>query len=64
MQLPRGPIEYSFHFIIGVGNGIDTFNFSLVIHLFEILKMLYPPKGLCKANTEGGPIVFTYVLLG
>ena len=25
-------------------------------------KMFYPPKGLCKADTEGGPIVFTYVL--
>ena len=24
--------------------------------------MFYPPKGLCKADTEGGPIVFTYVL--
>ena len=23
---------------------------------------LYPPKGLCIADTEGGPIVFTYVL--
>ena len=26
------------------------------------LLMFYPPKGLCKADTEGGPIVFTYVL--
>ena len=26
------------------------------------LKMSYPPKGLCKADTEGSPIVFTYVL--
>ena len=24
--------------------------------------MFYPPKGVCKADTEGGPIVFTYVL--
>ena len=24
--------------------------------------MFYPPKGLCKADTEGGPIVFTYIL--
>ena len=30
-----------------------------VIRLFEILKMFYPPKG-----TEGGPIVFTYILVG
>ena len=22
----------------------------------------YPPKGLCKVDTEGGPIVFNYVL--
>ena len=26
--------------------------------------MFYPPKGLCKADTEGSPIVFTYVLFG
>ena len=32
------------------------------IGLFEILKIFYPPKGLCKADTEGGQIVFTYVL--
>ena len=24
--------------------------------------IFYPPKGICKADTEGGPIVFTYVL--
>ena len=30
--------------------------------LFENLIMFYPPKGLCEADTEGGPIVFTYVL--
>ena len=28
MQLPRGPIEYSFHFI-GVGNGIVGFKNTL-----------------------------------
>ena len=26
------------------------------------LLMFYPPKGVCRADTEGGPIVFTYVL--
>ena len=31
--------------------------------LFENLKMLYPPEGLCRAEPERGPIVFTYVLL-
>ena len=30
--------------------------------LFEILKMFYPPEGLCGAEPERGPIVFTYVL--
>ena len=34
-----------------------------VIRLFEILKMFYPPKELCKADTEGGPIVFTCLIL-
>ena len=32
--------------------------------LFEILKMFYPPEGLCSAEPERGPIVFTYVLFG
>ena len=31
--------------------------------LFEILKMFYPPEGLCRAEPERGPIVFTYVFL-
>ena len=46
----------------GLGNVYWTFNLQAVFCLFETLKMFYPPKGLCKADTEGGPIVFTYVL--
>ena len=46
----------------GLGNVYWTFNLLAVFCLFENLKMFYPPKGLCKADTEGGPIVFTYVL--
>ena len=34
------------------------------IGLFEILRMFYPPEGLCRAEPERGPIVFTYVLFG
>ena len=33
-----------------------------IIRLFEILKMLYPPKEAAKAVPEWGPIDFTYVL--
>ena len=33
MQLPRGSIEYSFHFN-GAGNGTDTFNLQTEICLF------------------------------
>ena len=43
--------------LFGLRNVYWTFNFELVIRLFETLKMFYPPKG-----TEGGSIVFTYVL--
>ena len=35
-----------------------TFNLQKILCLFETFKMFYPPK-----VTEGGPIVFTYVLL-
>ena len=47
---------------VGVGNDTGGFNLQTVFCLFETLKMFYPPKGICEADTEGGPIVFTYVL--
>ena len=28
-------------------------NFAMVIRLFEILKMFYPPEGLCGAEPKG-----------
>ena len=36
-----------------------TFNLQTV---FCLLKIFYPPEGLWRAEPEGGPIVFTYVL--
>ena len=30
----------------------------MVIRLFETSRMFYLPEGLCRADTEGGPIVF------
>ena len=45
-----------------LGNVYWTFNLQTVFCLFETFKMFYPPKGLCIADTEGGPIVFAYVL--
>ena len=39
-------------------------NFQLVIRLFETSKMFYPPEGLCGAEPEGGPIVFTLDFTG
>ena len=51
MLLPRGPIEYSFHFI-GVANGTDAFSLHAEIRRFEILKMLYPPEGGCECCSE------------
>ena len=48
--------------IIVLGNVYWTLNLGAVFCLFDTLKMFYARKGLCKADTEGGPIVFTYVL--
>ena len=33
----------------------DTFNLLADIRRFEILKMFFPPKGLCEAEPEWGP---------
>ena len=35
-----------------------------VIRLFEILKLFYTPEGLCWAELERGPIVFTLHFIG
>jgi len=45
-----------------LGNVYWTLNLLSVFCLFETFKMFYPPKGLWKADTEGGPIFFTCVL--
>ena len=34
------------------------------IGLFQIMKMFYPPEGLCRAEPKRGTTVFTYVLFG
>ena len=39
-------------------------NFAGLRGLFEILKMFYPPEGLCGAEPERGPIVFTLHFIG
>ena len=46
----------------GLGNVHWTFNLRAVFCLFETSKMFDPPEGLCRAEPEGGPIVFTNVL--
>ena len=43
---------------------IGFFVSEAVIRLFEILKMFYPPEGLCGAEPERGPIVFTLHFIG
>ena len=45
----------SFSFNYRLEKDFDTFELRLVNGLFEILKMFYPPKGLCKAEPEWGP---------
>ena len=44
-------------YFLGKESYIGPFVSDSVIRLFEILKIFYPPKG-----TEGGPIVFTYIV--
>ena len=50
--------------VVGVGNGTGGFNLQAVFCLFEILKMFYPPEGLCRAEPERGPIVFYLCFIG
>ena len=50
--------------IFGLGNVYWTFNLHAVFCLFETLKMFYPPEGLCAAEPERGPIVFTLHFIG
>ena len=61
-QIPKEVQLFLLMSYFGLGNVYWTFNLQAVFCLFETLKMFYPPKGLCKADTKGGPIVFTYVL--
>ena len=46
--------------VIGVGNSSGWFQFYGGLEAFsKILKMFYPPEGVCGAEPERGPIVFT-----
>ena len=49
---------------IGVGNVYWIFHFSGGNPPFSKLEMLYPPEGLCRAEPERGPIVFTLHFIG
>ena len=60
-QLPRGPLDtLSIYWCRKRFWGVS--NLQRVRGLFENLQNVYPPEGLCRAEPEGGPIVFTYVL--
>ena len=37
-------------------------NLQLETHLFEILKMFYPPKGLCEAEPNGVHLILSILL--
>ena len=63
LQTPVGAQLFFTFVLFGLGNVYWTFNLQTVFCLFENLKMFYPPKGLCKADTEGGPIVFYLCLI-
>ena len=61
-QIPKELQLFLLMSYFGLGNVYWTFNLLAFFCLFETPRMFYPPKGLCKADTEGGLIVFTYVL--
>ena len=62
MQIPKEVRLFLLMSYFVLGNVYWTFNLQVVFCLMETLKLLYSPKGLCRADTEGGPIVFAYVL--
>ena len=47
----------------GLGNVYWSFFSVAVSGLFWTPRMFYPPEGLCRAEPERGPIVFTYIFL-
>ena len=61
-QSPMGSIWYS-SILLCLEKGVGTFKFAGVRGLFEILKMFYPPKGLCEAEPEWGPFDNSFHLL-
>ena len=58
---PKGICESRSHWppfdslsiLLCLRNGFDTFKIPILIGVFEILKMFYPPKGHCKAEPNG-----------
>ena len=61
-QCPRGSTWQSFHFNMWLRNKNWSFNFAVVIRLFESHENLYPPKGSAKAHPMGSNW-FSYSLL-
>ena len=57
LQTPVGVLLFFAYELFGLGKVYWTFKIRSWNRLFETSAMFYPPKG-----TEGGPIVFTYVL--
>ena len=57
---PEGTLESWAHCGLRI---FDTFNLQTEIRLFEFLKMFYPPKGLCQAESEWGPFDVLSILL-
>ena len=54
--------DISFKISVKLGKFYWTFNLKKVFLAFWDLENVYPPKGICKTDTEGGPIIFTYFL--
>ena len=54
----------SFHFILFREGCLTLLIYGRKFAFLKILKMLYPPEGLCWAEPEGGPIVFTLHFIG
>ena len=62
-RLPRGPIEYSFHFI-GIGNGSRGFKNTSVNRPFINVENVLFPEGRCVAYPVGVQLIlFTFIVL-
>ena len=63
-QSPKGVQLFLLYILLVWEEVLGVSNFGVVIRLFENPPMFYTPEGLCRAEPERGPIVFTLHFIG